>query len=62
MARVIKAADVGRAEVSRPVHIRRTDGSLIVVGEVVECGGVLILRPAATPNTPEGGADPDPAR
>ena len=62
MARVIKADDVEQAQVGRPIHFRRSDGSLIVVGEAIEYRGVLIFRPAGLALGSEEGAGPDPER
>lgn len=62
MAHVIKADEVEQAQVGRPIHFRRSDGSLIVVGEAVECRGVLIFRPAGLALGSGEGADPDSER
>ena len=63
MSRIIKAADAGRAQVVRPVHIRLRDGSLLVVGEVVECDrGVLVLRRVLLPCPAEPRTEREPGR
>lgn len=63
MSRVIKAEDAGRAQVLRRVYVRLGDGSLLVVGEVVECDrGVLILRRVILPGGEQSRGDREPGR